>query len=84
VSLTIEARIGKKYALYLPKAIVEAIGLREGERVLLRTTGNTVLIETIEDPIKLALTKKKFASVEPGQVEAISLEEQTRHIKNSP
>lgn len=84
MSLTMEARVGKKYTIYLPKAIVEAIGLREGERVLLRVAGNTVILESLQDPIKLALSGKKFASIKPEQVEAISLEEQASHAKSSP
>jgi antitoxin component of MazEF toxin-antitoxin module len=76
LSLTVEARVGKKYAVYLPRALVEAVGLKEGEKVLLRVAGNTVLLESIKDPVKLALTGKKFASISPEQVEAISLEEQ--------
>jgi len=84
MSLTIETFIGKKYALYLPKAVVKALNLREGERVLLRVAGNTLVLEVIQDPIQLALSGKKFASVTPEQVEAISLEEQARHIEGSP
>ncbi|MFP3984610.1 MAG: AbrB/MazE/SpoVT family DNA-binding domain-containing protein [Candidatus Bathyarchaeia archaeon] len=84
MSLTMEARVGKKYTIYLPKAIVEATGIREGEKVLLRVAGNTIILETLQDPIKLALSGKKFASIKPEQIEAISLEEQTRHTKNSP
>ena len=79
-----EARVGKKYAIYLPKAVVEATGLREGERVLLRVAGNTVLLESLQDPIKLALSGKKFASIKPEKVEAISLEEQASHAEGSP
>lgn len=82
--LTVEARVGKKHAIYLPKAVVEATGLREGERVLLRVSGNTVVLESLQDPIELALSGKKFASIRPEQVEAISLEEQTSHAKGSP
>ncbi|MEM2936880.1 MAG: AbrB/MazE/SpoVT family DNA-binding domain-containing protein [Candidatus Bathyarchaeia archaeon] len=76
MNLTIEARVGKKHAIYLPKAIVEATGLKEGERVLLRVAGNTVVLESLQDPIELALYGKKFASIKPEQVEEISLEEQ--------
>lgn len=84
MSLTVEARVGKKYAIYLPKAVVEAVGLREGERVLLRVAGNTVFLESLRDPIELALSGRKFASIKPEQVEAMSLEEQARHAKGSP
>lgn len=79
-----EARIGKKYTLYLPKAVVEATGLKEGEKVLLRVAGTTVLLESLQDPIKLALSRKKFASIKPEQIEAISLEEQARPAESSP
>ena len=84
MSLTIKTIIGKKYAIYLPKAIVKALNLREGERVLLRVAGTTLILETIQDPIELALSGKKFASITPDQAEAISLEEQTSHVEGSP
>lgn len=83
MSLTVEARVGKKYAVYLPKAIVEAIGISEGEKVLMRVVGNTVVIEVISDPIKLALSGKKFASIKLEHIEETSLEEQSIHTKGS-
>jgi len=84
MNLTIETFIGKKYAIYLPKAIVKALNLKEGERVLLRVTGTTLVLETLQDPIQLALSGKKFASITPDQAEAISLEEQAGHVEGSP
>ncbi|MBS7612514.1 AbrB/MazE/SpoVT family DNA-binding domain-containing protein [Candidatus Bathyarchaeota archaeon] len=84
MTLTIEARVGKKYAVYLPRAVVEALGLKEGERVLLRVSGNALVLETLQDPIQLAISGKKFASITPRQIEAISLEEQASHAKGSP
>ncbi|MGQ9513948.1 MAG: AbrB/MazE/SpoVT family DNA-binding domain-containing protein [Thermoproteota archaeon] len=83
MSLTMEARVGKKYAIYLPRAAVEALDLREGEMVLLRVSGNTLILEALKDPVQLALSGKKFASITPGQVEAISLEEQASQAKGS-
>jgi len=80
VSLTVEARVGKKHAIYLPKAVVEATGLKEGKRVLLRVAGNNVVLESLRDPIELALSGKKFASIKPEQVEAISLKEQASRL----
>lgn len=84
MALTVEARIGKKFAIYLPKAVVKALGLTEGEKVLLTVAGNTLVLESLKDPIQLALFSKKFASITPEQVEAISLEEQASHTKDSP
>jgi AbrB family looped-hinge helix DNA binding protein len=83
MTLIMEARIGKKYAIYLPKAIIEALGLKEGEKVLLRVSGNTLILESLQDPIQIAISGKKFASMKPEQVEAISLEEQASHVESS-
>jgi len=83
MTLTVEARVGKKYAVYLPKAVVEAAGLREGDQLLLKVAGNRVILEVVRDPIELAVSGMKFASVKPEQVEAISLQEQAGHAKGS-
>lgn len=83
MSLVVEARVGKKHALYLPKSFVEAVDLREGDTVLLKVSGNTVVLEVVRDPLHLAVSGKKFASVKPEQVEVISLEEQARYAKSS-
>jgi antitoxin component of MazEF toxin-antitoxin module len=66
----------------LPKAVVEALNLKEGERVLLRVSGSVVTLESLHDPIQLALEGKKFASITPDQVEAISLEQQGKGNEN--
>ena len=84
MSLTVEARVGKKNTIYLPKAIVEATGLKEGEKILLRVDGNTVVLESLQDPLELALSGEKFSSIRPEEVEAINLEEQASHTKSPP
>lgn len=84
MNLTIETQIGKKFTIYLPKAIVEALGLTEGERILLTVAGNKLILESLKDPIQLALSGRKFASITPEQVETISLEEQESYAQNSP
>lgn len=84
MSLTIETKVGKKNTLYLPKAVVEATGLKEGERVLLRVDGRTVVLEALKDPLDLALSGEKFASVTPEEVEAMSLEVQRGNVESTP
>ncbi|MBS7645548.1 MAG: AbrB/MazE/SpoVT family DNA-binding domain-containing protein [Candidatus Bathyarchaeia archaeon] len=84
MSLTIRSRIGKKYAVHLPKRLAEAADLEEGEEILLRLAGDGIAIEGIKDPIALALKGWKFASVKPEEVEAVSLGEQERYIKGPP
>ncbi|MBS7612311.1 AbrB/MazE/SpoVT family DNA-binding domain-containing protein [Candidatus Bathyarchaeota archaeon] len=84
MSLAVEAYVGKKYAIYLPKAIVKALGIREGCKVLLRVSGGILVLEVVRDPVELALSGRKFASISPGQIEAISLEEQAKYVEGSP
>jgi len=83
MSLIFEARVGKKFAIYLPKAVVEAVGLSEGEKMLIKVTGNRIILEVVRDPMQLAISGEKFASLKPKQIEAISVEEQKRHAKGS-
>lgn len=81
MSLTVQVNVGKKYAIYLPKVVVRALNLKEGARILLRVSGTTVVLESLQDPIHLALSGKKFVSLTPEQIEAISQEEQATHLK---
>ena len=81
--VTVTVRIGKKDALYLPRDLVRALGLREGEKVQLTVDGDTVRMTIIRNPLRLALKGRKFARVCPNEVEAISLEEQSRHAASS-
>jgi AbrB family looped-hinge helix DNA binding protein len=83
MSLTFETRVGKKFAIYLPKAVVEAVGLSEGEKILVKVSGNRIMLEVVRDPIQLAISGKKFASLKPKQVEVISVEEQKKYIEGS-
>lgn len=50
---------------------------------MLTVVGRNVVIENVEDPIDLALSAEKFASMNPDQVEEISLEEQRVRPKSS-
>lgn len=77
MSLKMEVRVGKRYAIYLPKSVVEVLGLKEGERILLRVSDGYLILEPVKDPIQLALSGEKFASITPEEIEEISLEEQT-------
>ncbi|HEX9913801.1 MAG TPA: AbrB/MazE/SpoVT family DNA-binding domain-containing protein [Candidatus Bathyarchaeia archaeon] len=78
-----ESRIGKKHAIYLPKAIVEATGLKEGEKILLRVMDKTVVVEPVLEPLELALSSEKYATIDSEQIEAISVGEQETRVKGS-
>jgi AbrB family looped-hinge helix DNA binding protein len=78
-----QAKIGRKFAIYLPKAIVNQLDLKEGGKVLLTVADKTVVMHSVEDPIKLGLSGKKFASITPEKAERVSLEQQRSAIKSA-
>lgn len=82
--LTETVRIGRKNVLHLPTSVVRALGVREGDKVQLTVDGGTIRMEIIsDDPLKLALEGRKSAKINPDEVEAISLKEQSRHSRSS-
>ncbi|OGD48272.1 hypothetical protein A3K69_00310 [Candidatus Bathyarchaeota archaeon RBG_16_57_9] len=83
MGLSVESRVGKKNAIYLPKAVVEATGLKEGDKIMLRVTDKTVVVEPLMDPLELALSSNKYAVIDPEQIEAISVEEQGTQPKGA-
>jgi AbrB family looped-hinge helix DNA binding protein len=83
LSLVIQARVGKKYALYLPKAIVKALSIKEGGKVQLKVAGRSLILEPIQDPLELALNEKKYASITPEHVETVSRDEQSKNTKGA-
>ena len=84
MGLTVEAKVGKKYAVYLPRAVVNALELKEGEKVLLKVSDRTVVLQSVPDPIELGVTGTKFSKLSPEKAERISFEQQRRAIKSNP
>ncbi|MBD3408114.1 MAG: AbrB/MazE/SpoVT family DNA-binding domain-containing protein [Candidatus Lokiarchaeota archaeon] len=83
MSLTKESQIGKKHTIYLPKTIVDKARLEVGMKILITVEGNKIIIEPLPDPITLALHGKKFASMTLEEIEAISVEEQSRQTDDT-
>jgi len=83
MNLVFEITIGKKYTIYLPRLVVKALKIREGDKALLRVSGRSIIIEPLADPIELAISGSKFAEVKPEDVEAISVEEQRKYLKGT-
>jgi len=71
VGLTVKTRASEKNAIYIPKAIAEAAGLREGRMV----------IEVALDPFDLALREMKFAETTLEEFERESEEMQSELFK---
>ena len=81
--MRLKVRVGKRYAIYLPKRVVEKIGISEGDELILNVEGDKIELNKIHDPIELALKGKKFAKVSLEEIEEVSLAEQEKKIESS-
>lgn len=45
--MSLVVRVGRKYALYLPKEVIKKLGLREGDRLLLSIRGNELVLRPL-------------------------------------
>jgi len=52
------SRIGKKYTIYLPKSVVKALNLSEGERIIIKVEDDSIIIK----PIRGFFRKKEYWS----------------------
>jgi len=68
--------IGKKYAVYLPKNVVEELQLREGEKLLLTVEGERIVLRRIPDFFASARRSPKRLRLTPEEVERVSVEVQ--------
>lgn len=67
VSLTI--RVGKKYAIYLPKRVVEMLDISEGDTLLLSVKGRTLVLKPLR-----RTPARPWGTIEPEEVEAVGEE----------
>jgi len=76
LSQAVVSRVGKKGAIYLPKHIMRSLGVKEGDKVLMKVEGNKLVLEFVPDPLSLALRVKKWAKTTVEEFEAESEAEQ--------
>jgi len=76
MSQVIIGKISRKGTIYLPKRVLKAFNVKEGDRVLMRLEGNRLILEFIPDPFSLALRAKKWAKTTVEEFEAESEAEQ--------
>jgi len=81
MGLKIKTRVGRKNTLYIPKAVAEAVGLKEGSMVLLSVKDNKIIVEVVPDPFDLALRGSKFAKTTFEEFERESEEMQSELFK---
>ncbi len=75
-SQILTAKVGKKGAIYLPKRVMKELGIKEGDRVLIRVDDDKLTLEFVPDPLSLALRTRKWAKTTVEEFEAESEREQ--------
>jgi len=72
----VRVRVSKKYTIYIPNAVAEAAGIREGDLVELKVEGSRIIVEPALDALGFALKGPKFARTTFEEVERESEEMQ--------
>ena len=73
------SKVGKRYAIYLPKKIVRELNLREGDKILITISKNG---EIIIKPIKSFFTKRSYWSKTTLEELELESEDLTKMIEN--
>jgi len=79
LSQAIVLRVGKKGAIYLPRSIIESLGINEGDKVLVEVKGNKLILEFIPDPLSLALRTRKWTKTTVREFEKETEREQNEY-----
>ncbi|ABN69439.1 transcriptional regulator, AbrB family [Staphylothermus marinus F1] len=78
MSVVVETKVGRKRVIVIPKAVAEAVKIREGQRVRVMAVGDKIVIEPIRDAVWLAIHGKKIGKIMPEELEEESILEQEK------
>ena len=78
MGVVVETRVGRKRVVVIPKAVAEAVGLVEGQRVRIRAEDGRIIIEPVRDALWLALHGRRIGYIPAEDVEEESLREQEK------
>ena len=76
MTLSARGKVAKKFALYPPKKMMDALGLREGQPVKYEVEKGKLVVEPLPDPLELALSGRKWAKTSVREFERQSEQEQ--------
>jgi AbrB family looped-hinge helix DNA binding protein len=68
--------IGRKYAVYLPRSVVEELKLKEGEKLVLTVEGESIVLRRLPDFFAEARRAPKRLRLAPEEFERASAEAQ--------
>ena len=69
-------RVGKKRAIYLPREVLDAVGLSVGDQVIVRAERGHIVIERAPDPFLLAVRRRMWSRTTVEEFEEESESEQ--------
>lgn len=69
-------KVGRKYAVYLPRALVRRLGIREGDTLYIFVQGDSLVIRREVDFYEASLKARKRLRLSPEEVEEASREMQ--------
>ncbi len=74
-------RVGKKRAIYLPREVLDAVGLSEGDQVIVRAEGEHIVIERAPDPFLLVVRRRMWSRTTVEEFEEESESEQKEWVR---
>jgi len=69
-------QVGKKNTIYLPKKVVEELGIKEGDKLILKVEGDEIILKKVHSKPKVA---RGWSKVKVEEVEKVG-EEITKQI----
>ncbi|MEM0008539.1 MAG: AbrB/MazE/SpoVT family DNA-binding domain-containing protein [Thermofilum sp.] len=76
----IVVRVGRNYAVYLPKRVVEELKLKEGEKLILTVEGQSIVLRRPLDFFEEIRRSPKRLRLTPEEFEKTSVEAQEEHM----
>ncbi len=76
MKMAARVKVGRKYAVYLPRALVRRLGIREGDTLYIFVQGDSLVIRREVDFYEASLKARKRLRLSPEEVEEASREMQ--------
>lgn len=76
MKMAARVKVGRKYAVYLPRALVRRLGIREGDTLYIFVQGDSLVIRREVDFYEASLKARKRIRLSPEEVEEASREMQ--------
>lgn len=72
----IKVKVGKKYAIYLPKFVVEKLGIKEGDNLVITLKDDSLVLKKSVDFFEASFGVEKKIKLKSEEIEEASVEMQ--------